>query len=270
MKHFFIIISFVFLRSNSFAQQFKRIEQNKNTTLEHYISEHSPDTPISFQIINSITDQIGYTHFKYQQYYDQYPVQHTILITHTKNGKIISTNDNLQQLPLLDLEILTSKSDIIQQHNLSKKTIHTFTNVILNYGDFIGLCHKMVLSEINSPFKFVQYYSVKNGELIKTEQLTHAFYAEGVGETVYSGTQNIITDSINATTYRLRDYSRGNGIETYSLNNTTDTSAYSDFIDTDNNWDTFTDPLDQYAIDAHWGAGKTYDYYLGSYTFLWG
>jgi len=262
MKHFFIIISFVFLRSNSSAQQFKRIEQNKNTKFEAYISDHYPNTAISFQIINSITDQIGYTHNKYQQYYGEYPVEHAVLITHTKNGKIISTNDNLQQLPLLDLEILKTKSDIIQQNDLSRKTIHSYDNVILNYGDFIGLCHKIVLSKINSLFKFVQYYSVKNGELIKTEQLTHAFYAEGIGETVYSGTQNIITDSISPTTFNLRDYSRGNGIETYSLNNTTDTSSYSDFTDTDNNWNTFTDPLDQFALDAHWGAGKTYDYYL--------
>ena len=251
MKHFFIIISFVFfLRSNSFAQQFKKIEQNKNTTLASYISENYNDAHISFQIINSITDQIGYTHFKYQQYYDQYPVQHAILITYTKNGKIISTNDNLQQLPLLDLDILKTKSDIIQQNNLSKKTIHSYSNVILNHGDCIGLCHKLTLSEYSSPSKYNQYYSVKNGELIKTVQLTHSSQAEGIGETVYSCTQNITTDSINPTTFNLRGYSRGNGIETYSLNNSTDTTAYTDFTDTDNNWDNFTAPLDQYAIDA--------------------
>lgn len=266
MKYTFIILSFVFLSLISFGQQFKRIEQHKNTTIATYIAEHYTNTRVSFQIINSITDQLGYTHNKYQQYYNQYPVQHAVLISHTKNGVIISTNDNLQQLPQLDLEILKTKTDIIQQHSLSRKTIHSSTNVILNYGDFIGLCHKMVLSEIDSPFKFVQYYSVKNGELIKTEQLTHSFQAEGIGETVYSGTQTIITDSVNPTTFHLRDYSRGNGIETYSLNNTTDTTNFTDFTDTDNIWDNFTEPLDQYAIDAHWGAEQTYDYFLSQHN----
>jgi Zn-dependent metalloprotease len=64
--------------------------------------------------------------------------------------------------------------------------------------------------------------------------------------------------------YRLRDYSRGNGIETYNLNHSTSISNAVDFTDNDNNWTAseFHNANKDYgALDAHWGAMMTYDYF---------
>lgn len=79
----------------------------------------------------------------------------------------------------------------------------------------------------------------------------------GTANTRYSGTQTITTDSYLGS-YRLRETSRGNGVETYNMNNSTDYVDAVDFTDSDNNWTSSTDDV---AIDAHWGAEVTYDYY---------
>ncbi len=87
--------------------------------------------------------------------------------------------------------------------------------------------------------------------------------ANGTGASRYSGTLNIKTDSYNGS-YRLRDYSRGNGIETYDMNTSTNYNNAVDFVDNDNNWSAAewnNAQKDNAAIDAHWGAQMTYDYF---------
>jgi Zn-dependent metalloprotease len=76
--------------------------------------------------------------------------------------------------------------------------------------------------------------------------------------TKFSGTQSLTCD-YTGILYRLRETQRGQGIETYNCNNTT-TYAANDFTNASTNWNAINN--DQIARDAHWGAEKTYDYYL--------
>ena len=81
--------------------------------------------------------------------------------------------------------------------------------------------------------------------------------ATGTGSSLYSGTLSIGTDRLSSTSYRLYDTSRGIVIRTYTGNNGT-TLPGADVSDSDNN---FTATAARAAVDAHWGAGKVYDYY---------
>lgn len=88
-------------------------------------------------------------------------------------------------------------------------------------------------------------------------------YATGSADTRYSGTKEIETtfDGIN---YVLKDQTRGFGVHTFNCENT---SSYQnvDFTDNDNNWSAAEyDNLakDNGALDAHWGAATTYDFWL--------
>jgi bacillolysin len=88
-------------------------------------------------------------------------------------------------------------------------------------------------------------------------------YATGSADTRYSGTKEIETtlDGIN---YVLKDQTRGFGVYTFNCENT---SSYQnvDFTDNDNNWSAAEyDNLakDNGALDAHWGAATTYDFWL--------
>jgi hypothetical protein len=89
--------------------------------------------------------------------------------------------------------------------------------------------------------------------------------ANGTAATRYSGTRAISTQQ-NGATYRLRDGTRGNGIETYNVNHSSSIPPDNaiDFTDADNNWTALefhNSNKDDGALDAHWGAMATYDYF---------
>ncbi|MBF4517094.1 M4 family metallopeptidase [Flavobacterium sp. ANB] len=80
--------------------------------------------------------------------------------------------------------------------------------------------------------------------------------------TRYSGTQTIQT-TLSGSSYILSDTSRGLGVQTY---NSARTATYptTNFTDADNNWTAAeynNTNKDNGALDAHWGAEKTYDYW---------
>lgn len=80
--------------------------------------------------------------------------------------------------------------------------------------------------------------------------------------TRYSGTQSIQT-TLSGASYILSDTSRGLGVQTY---NSARTATYptTNFTDADNNWTAaeFNNTnKDNGALDAHWGAEMTYDYW---------
>ncbi|MCP2026290.1 Zn-dependent metalloprotease [Flavobacterium sp. HSC-32F16] len=80
--------------------------------------------------------------------------------------------------------------------------------------------------------------------------------------TRYSGTQTIQT-TLSGSSYILLDGTRGTGIQTY---NSARTATYptTNFTDADNNWTAAeynNTNKDNGALDAHWGAEMTYDYW---------
>ncbi len=91
--------------------------------------------------------------------------------------------------------------------------------------------------------------------------------AIGLASTRYSGNRTITTDDTGAS-FRLRDYSRGNGVLTFDMNTGVNYGNAVDFIDNDNSWTNAewdNAQLDNGALDAHWGAEMTYDYFLNEH-----
>ena len=96
-----------------------------------------------------------------------------------------------------------------------------------------------------------------------------AAMVSGTAETRYSGTQNIET-TLSGSNYTLNDASRK--VYTRNANNLAPLSTslpyitnYTEFTDNDNNWTAAEfDNVDKdnAALDAHWGAMMTYDYWL--------
>jgi bacillolysin len=88
--------------------------------------------------------------------------------------------------------------------------------------------------------------------------------ATGTFATRYNGTKQVLTDLSNGS-YRLRDYTRAAGIETYNLRRGTNLGAGVDFTDADNSWTAaeFNNAnFDNAALDAHYGSTIVYDYWL--------
>jgi Zn-dependent metalloprotease len=98
------------------------------------------------------------------------------------------------------------------------------------------------------------------GEVLFENLIIHHADVPGTAVTKYSGNQTITTDS-TATVYRLRETGRGNGIETYNMQQGTNYGSAVDFTDADNYWNNVNANFDEVATDAHWGSEMTYDYF---------
>ena len=87
--------------------------------------------------------------------------------------------------------------------------------------------------------------------------------ATGTGNGIYVGTVSLSTTQASTSSYNLTDPTHGSGT-TCDMNNGTSTCTL--FTDADNVWGTGSNSNDQSAaVDAHYGAATTYDYYYNSF-----
>ena len=240
----------------------------------------------SWQLIRNDKDDLGYTHSRYQQYYQNLKVITGEYILHTKGTKLVSANGifykpinvstiaGLTQQQALD----QAKKDIgatkylwecseAEQIALTGKVYSTSGELVilpsLN-GDKKQkpvLCWKLDVYATTPHERFNVYVDANSGKVVFKENRICTVTTNGTAVTKYSGTQTIKVDSLSATSYRLREYSRGSGVETYNMQKGTTYASAVDFTDTDNLWNTTTNQ-DDAALDAHYGAEKTYDYYF--------
>lgn len=122
----------------------------------------------------------------------------------------------------------------------------------------------------NATIKHLGEYS--HGKGLKSEQSgftmfkPNSFFMAANAATRYSGTQSIET-SLSGSSYILSEATRGtgNGVLTLNMKKGTNYSTAVNFTDADNNWTAaeFNNAnKDNAALDAHWGAEKTYDYWF--------
>ena len=80
--------------------------------------------------------------------------------------------------------------------------------------------------------------------------------------TRYYGQVNMMTAEYYNNQYFLKDPTRGDGIITYDLNRSEYLTDKEFFLDNDNNWNEWNNgEKDNAALDAHYAAQKTYDYF---------
>jgi Zn-dependent metalloprotease len=242
-------------------------------------------------LIRTESDKLGYTHYRYQQYYRCVPVEGGDYIIHsigsksvTGNGKIITgmNKDNtpafsaqdaiskaikftnakkyMWEDPTNESFIKMAKKDISASYYPKAKLVY----IDKKYGDNAAayvLAYKVDVYAA-SPLSYKNIYvDAKTGEIYYTADLIRNGDVQGTAHTKYSGTQTITTDSTAPGSYRLKESARC-GIHTYNLATTTNYGTATDFTDTDNDWNNVNATHDEVATDAHFGAEKTYDFYL--------
>ncbi len=243
-------------------------------------------------------DMLGMEHYRYQQTYNGIPVEHATYIVHVTGGKISSQNGSwvkdfpaqLKTTPALSKttalnkamafigakqykwQVPAEEAFIKQEQNDRNATFYPKGELVVYSGE-----NEIVPNELRLAYKFdiyahypasrqIVFVDAENGKILGKRELIHTTNATGTAVTAYSGTQTITTDN-TGTTYRLRETGRGNGIQTLNMKTAgTNYASAVDFTDADNNWNNVNTNKDQYATDAHWGAEKTYDYYLSKYN----
>jgi Zn-dependent metalloprotease len=298
MKRFFtFLLIFVFVSAATFAQEFEKqnADRNGNPTFVKFdtkaksVSKSETKAVLSslfnmtsndeYKTIRSEKDQIGYTHERFQQYFKGIKVEHAVYVVHSRNDVIESmsgeykiTNDiNVTPSVSSAKAVENAKAFINAQEYMQEDKASTPELVIVNadYGKHAKDVHEMVLAyKVNvyasKPLSrdFV-YVNAHTGEIVSINAIIKTANAVGTADTRYSGTKSINTDSYNGS-YRLRDYTRGNGIITYDCNTSTSYTSAVDFTDVNNSWTAaeFDNAAkDNGALDAHWAGMVTYDYF---------
>ncbi|MEQ3691531.1 MAG: M4 family metallopeptidase [Flavobacterium sp.] len=173
-------------------------------------------------------------------------------------------NDNSQKLSDASNLKLAYKFDIYATQPLSRGDVYVdaqtgdilFYNATIKHATHFGYSSSI----FNKDSKCDTFLTQE-----ETKKIATSFDAlvSGTAATRYSGSKTIQT-TLSGSSYVLKDATRGSGINTYDLNTSTNYNSAVNFTDNDNNWTTaeHTANKDNGALDAHWGAEMTYDYWM--------
>ncbi len=255
----------------------------------------------TYQAGKITTDNSGLSHQRFQQMYKGVKVEFGTIIVHSRNGKAVSVNGELYNPENLSFKPTVSEQDGLEiAMKVTPAQKYLWDNVeqskLMAYqkpqGEVVALPN-VITGDINLAYKYDIYalepeyreeiyidastgsvllrnpiikYCNKNNHSSKTSQLSKIERAvvSGNAATRYSGSRNIETTFDNTISkYVLNDDTRGNGIVTYNCTKTNTRPAVN-FTDDDNDW-TATEfnnlNKDNAALDAHWGAEVTFDFW---------
>jgi len=275
--------------------KFKAGEEIDVATVATWLRDNFNLSPaFGLKFIRSEKDQIGYTHYRYQQTINGYPVQGGDYIAHVLNGQVVSLNGKMKKFIEPGTSITLNENDALQKAlTFVNATVYKWQipgeEKLIKYitGDSLATFYpkgELVIvskkgnsstDEYHLAYKFDifaqsplsrQYIFVDaaTGEIIKTLNEIHTSDVTATAATKYSGTRTITTD-YTGTTYRLREADRGLGIETYDMNVGTNYGSAVDFTNASTTWTGTNTYKDEVARDAHWGAEMTYDFYLTTF-----
>jgi Zn-dependent metalloprotease len=241
---------------------------------------------ITWLELNRNTDGLGMLHIRLQQLYQGRPVVGTMLNVHTRMGQIESLsgvwvsqislipNSNSFTEPVCFAQALQSvgatqyKWQLPSEEAFIKKETGnpnaTFFPVaetkILKIENTFYDCFVYDIYATEPLARKLVYVDRATGQVVLSRNLIQDITTSATAVTKYSGTVTMQTDSLSPTSFRLRDASRGLGVQTYDMNNGTNYGSSVDFTDADNYWNNNNAQQDHAAADAHWGAQNTYDY----------
>ena len=224
--------------------------------------------------LNLVSDVQGLSnirHLKFQHLFEGIPVLGAELFLHLNtNNEVVSSNGSIPTQIDLDTHTQLSSSNAVQLAlNAFPSNKYAWEQdaslfpkpelVILDaaYPEVSGLYKLAYQLEIYSyaPLSKKRFYiDAHTGEIILShETLTACFSGVGTAHTLYHGTRSFETNNVNGQ-FELLDLTRGDGIETIS-------ASGKKYTDSDNDWEAGTWTQRKGALDLHFGAQMTYDYY---------
>ena len=314
---------FLFISSAIFAQderktKFIKLDESSKHQLQNAKQLIKDNLKLSsdddLAKVKTEIDQLGFTHEKYQQYFQGVKVEFGTYTVHAKNGKVKTINGELfspgklkmsptlskeaafqkaisyvgaqkylwespEEAKIMDNykkptgELLVFPGEVIKENNARlayKFDIYATQPLSRDYvyvdAHTGKVFYKNAIIKHADRFKSNDEYMIKKNT--RKEFSLEAMLATGTAATRYSGSQSIET-TFSGENYVLTETTRGNGIETYNMEMRINYSSAVDFTDTDNNWTSVEHDnadKDNAALDAHWGAEKTYDYFSQTFN----
>lgn len=234
--------------NGSFSVTLKKQNFNKESAVREFNAWFNLNENHSFQQVSERTDELGFTHTNFQQYYKGFVVERKMVMLHSKNGMVTSVNGNVSEFTEISTQISVSNE---QAKNIAKQylkvtdlinnyPVETVVTTISNEKETITKLTYKVRIDSWSPFEMCYVYvDVQNGKVLNKINLIAHADVSGTAQTLYSGTQNITCDNFTSGSYRLRE--SGRKIETYNATNATNltTSGFTgstDYVINSTNW----------------------------------
>lgn len=243
----------------------------------------------------NVDDATQFTYYKYQQYYNNIPVEYAILNIKEKSNKLSSMMGdyypNLQPTNSISLtkeraldfaklavpakiykwerkvEEMQMKEDLANPNfSFDPNTTLVILPVDKENGKEFRYAYKLDIFTHEPLSRYYVYIDAENGSLLKKISRICAIDTKGTANTKYHGMQTMYSDSIAPTNFILRENNRKNRgmkIETRNCQTNFESSSV-DFVSTSKNWSMNNPAKDEAALDCHFAAGSTYDYYFDS------
>lgn len=303
MKKQLLTFAVLCLALHGFSQNtLKSIIQGENGTSKHFVkllqNEQLPfnaaqaskilglSTQSALVLKSTEKDHLGFVHYRFQQTYQGIPVNRSMYVISTKNGKIVSLSGSIitdfsndmtaknsvkidaKQAITFALSHVGATTYMWQDKNMEAILKAQLKNAAASYYPVAEKCWYYKGDDINpsdltlayridvfaeEPYSRAYYFiDAVTGQVIGRQERIETIDVTGTANTLYSGTQTIHSEQTGANAYRLHDISRGNGIITLQAKG-------AEFTNTSANWNLAL-PL-QNGLDAHWGVEMTYDFY---------
>lgn len=322
MKTTYLSMLSLFVVALTFAQEKNKLQEGvaHQTTIFHssniskaealatFAKTYKLDGNNTFQAYRTSTDRLGVTHERHQQYYRGIKVQFGSVITHSKDGQVLSTNGELYNTNALEItpsitrnegfakalsftnassylwedsaqaqlvEYTQPEGELVVFPNVNAGTIHlaymydVYATAPISRNEIFVDANTGDILYVNPIIKHAdrilssEEVSAKNKAV---ENAMNTMLAPGTADTRYSGTRPIEATQIGSD-WVLLDETRGDGIVTW---NCEAMFGYQDvhFTDNDNVWSAAEHAnalKDDGALDAHWGAIATYDFWMENF-----
>ena len=243
-----------------------------------------------FILTDSRTDNLGFTHLYFNQYYKGIRVAYLTYSLHGKNNEISTANGTYNRVDYVNtVAELTEKEALacvirfvsadmykweVPEEELWLKEY--YNESFFPNGELVIIMDRLKTNQqFRLAWKFDLYAHIPlsrnliyvdaiTGDILDTESKIYHVNSPGTAATRYSGTRNIVADSFTGG-FQLRETRNNVRIETYNMRNqSTNYSGAPNFVDNDNNWSAveFNNlNMDNAALDAHWGAEMVYEYF---------
>jgi len=232
-------------------------------------------------------DELGYVHERHEQYYKGIKIEYSDIRTHYLNDLLVLVNGEYIDIPTIDISIVISEETAIQKakehigarqymwedeadnnwlKNIKNDPTASFypkPEIVICMNGFdiqdtiFYVAYKMNIYAKYPLSRNYVYVNAVNGKILDIEPIIKN--VNGTAATRYSGTCTISTQ-LNGSTYRLVGHDGSRKVETYNMLNGTDYNSAVDFTNSTTTW-ILPNNKDNGALDAHWGAMMTYDYF---------
>lgn len=292
MKQLIISTILLFMVVFSFGQEEKKSKEyprfqkeeshvnrdNANGVFNKNLEMQADD---ELRLIKSEKDQLDFTHDKYQQYYKKVKVEGAVYSVHSRNDLIVSYSGEYKGITNFDVTPSISAAQGLQAaiNHVGAKVYAWDKSVKAGYPDYdypkgelviiggapddeleLTLAWKYDIYAAEPLYRAEVFIDAKTGKFVKENFLIHNTNASASGTTLYNGLRNFTSD-FTGTTYRLRQTVSGGGVQTYTLRNSIFYFLAADITSSNpNSWSDAT------AIQAHWGAERTYAFYKDKYN----